>query len=66
MENLEVQYPTGIFGLPELRNEQTHRHMAAHSERHASSASSLKIRRERSTPKVSISARNVPRKLPSR
>ncbi len=28
MENLEVKYPTGIFGLPELRDEQTHRHMA--------------------------------------
>jgi hypothetical protein len=27
MENLEVKYPAGIFGLPELRNEQTHRHM---------------------------------------
>ena len=27
MENLEVKYPTGIFGLPELRDEQTHRHM---------------------------------------
>jgi hypothetical protein len=27
MENLEVKHPTGIFGLPELRNEQTHRHM---------------------------------------
>ncbi|HVJ06691.1 MAG TPA: hypothetical protein VM578_13535 [Candidatus Saccharimonadales bacterium] len=29
MMNLEVKHPTGIFGLPELRNEQTHRHMAA-------------------------------------
>jgi hypothetical protein len=28
MENLEVKHPTGIFGLPELRNEQTHRHMS--------------------------------------
>lgn len=28
MKNLEVKHPTGIFGLPELRNEQTHRHMA--------------------------------------
>lgn len=28
MENVEVKHPTGIFGLPELRNEQTHRHMA--------------------------------------
>jgi len=28
MENLEVKHPTGIFGLPELRNEQTHRRMA--------------------------------------
>jgi hypothetical protein len=27
LENLEVKYPTGIFGLPELRDEQTHRHM---------------------------------------
>lgn len=27
MENLEVKHPTGIFGLPELANEQTHRHM---------------------------------------
>ena len=27
MENLEVKHPTGIFGLPELRNEQTHRHI---------------------------------------
>jgi hypothetical protein len=27
MENLEVKYPTGTFGLPELRNEQTHRRM---------------------------------------
>lgn len=27
MENLEVKHPSGIFGLPELRNEQTHRHM---------------------------------------
>jgi hypothetical protein len=27
MENLEVKHPGGIFGLPELRNEQTHRHM---------------------------------------
>lgn len=28
LRNLEVKHPTGIFGLPELRNEQTHRHMA--------------------------------------
>lgn len=28
MKNLELTYPTGTFGLPELRNEQTHRHMA--------------------------------------
>jgi hypothetical protein len=28
MENIEVKHPTGIFGLPELRNEQTHRRMA--------------------------------------
>lgn len=28
MENLEVKHPTGIFGMAELRNEQTHRHMA--------------------------------------
>jgi len=28
MENLEVKDPTGIFGLPELRNQQTHRQMA--------------------------------------
>lgn len=27
MENLEVKYPAGTFGLPELRDEQTHRHM---------------------------------------
>jgi hypothetical protein len=27
MENLEVKHPSGIFGLPELRNEQTHRRM---------------------------------------
>ena len=27
MENLEVKCPTGIFGLPELRDEQTHRHL---------------------------------------
>lgn len=27
MENLEVKHPSGIFGLPELRDEQTHRHM---------------------------------------
>ena len=28
MENLEVKHPTGTFGMPELRNEQTHRQMA--------------------------------------
>jgi hypothetical protein len=28
LENLEVKHPTGIFGLPELRNEQMHQHMA--------------------------------------
>jgi hypothetical protein len=27
MQNLEVKHPTGIFGMPELRNEQTHRRM---------------------------------------
>jgi len=27
MENLELKYPTGSFGLPELRNDQTHRRM---------------------------------------
>jgi hypothetical protein len=27
MENLEVKYPTGTFGLPELRDGQTHQHM---------------------------------------
>jgi hypothetical protein len=27
MENIELKYPGGSFGLPELRNEQTHRHM---------------------------------------
>jgi hypothetical protein len=27
MENLELKHPTGTFGLPELRNEQIHRHM---------------------------------------
>ena len=27
MENLEVKYPTGSFGLPELRDLQTHRRM---------------------------------------
>ena len=25
MENLEVKHPTGSFGVPELRNEQTRR-----------------------------------------
>jgi hypothetical protein len=28
LKNLELTHPTGTFGLPELRNEQTHRHMA--------------------------------------
>jgi hypothetical protein len=28
MKNLELTHPTGTFGLPELRNEQMHRHMA--------------------------------------
>ena len=28
MENLEVKYPSGTFGLPELRDGQTHKHMA--------------------------------------
>jgi hypothetical protein len=28
MENLEVKHPTGTFGLPELRDDQTHRRMA--------------------------------------
>jgi len=27
MRNLEFKYPTGSFGLPELRDEQTHRRM---------------------------------------
>jgi len=27
LENLELKYPTGSFGLPELRDDQTHRHM---------------------------------------
>jgi hypothetical protein len=27
MQNLEVKYPTGSFGLPELRDQQTHQHM---------------------------------------
>jgi hypothetical protein len=27
VRNLEVKHPGGIFGLAELRNEQTHRHM---------------------------------------
>jgi hypothetical protein len=27
MRNLEVKHPSGIFGLPELGDEQTHRHM---------------------------------------
>ena len=28
LENIEVKHPTGAFGLPLLRNEQTHQHMA--------------------------------------
>ena len=28
LENLEVKHPTGAFGIPKLRNEQTHQHMA--------------------------------------
>lgn len=28
MRNLEVKHPSGIFGLPELRDEQTYRYMA--------------------------------------
>jgi hypothetical protein len=28
MRNLELQHPTGSFGLAQLGNEQTHRHMA--------------------------------------
>ena len=28
LENIEVKHPTGAFGLPKLRNEQTHQHMA--------------------------------------
>jgi len=27
MRNIELKHPTGSFGLPELRNEQTHRRM---------------------------------------
>jgi hypothetical protein len=27
MENLELKYPNGSFGLPELRDQQTHQHM---------------------------------------
>jgi hypothetical protein len=27
LENLELKYPSGSFGLPELRNEQIHRRM---------------------------------------
>jgi hypothetical protein len=29
IRNLEVRYPAGTFGIPELRNGQTHRHMSA-------------------------------------
>jgi len=28
LENLEMKHPTGTFGIPKLRNEQTHQHMA--------------------------------------
>jgi hypothetical protein len=28
LENVEVKHPTGAFGVPTLRNEQTHQHMA--------------------------------------
>jgi hypothetical protein len=28
IRNVELTYPTGTFGLPELRNDLTHRHMA--------------------------------------
>lgn len=28
MRNVELKYPTGTFGLPELRSGQTHQHMA--------------------------------------
>lgn len=28
IENLEVKHPTGIFGMPELRDGQTHRYLA--------------------------------------
>ena len=28
MENLEVKHPTGTFGLPQLRDGQSHQHMA--------------------------------------
>lgn len=28
MRNVELTHPTGTFGLPELRNGQTHQHMA--------------------------------------
>jgi hypothetical protein len=27
MENLEVTHPSGTFGMPELRDEQTHQHL---------------------------------------
>jgi len=27
IRNVEMKYPTGTFGLPELRNDQTHRRM---------------------------------------
>jgi hypothetical protein len=28
IRNIELKHPTGIFGLPELRNDHTHSHMA--------------------------------------
>ncbi len=28
LRNIELKHPTGIFGLPELLNQQTHRRMA--------------------------------------
>ena len=28
LENLEIKHPSGTFGLPKLRDQQTHQHMA--------------------------------------
>ncbi len=28
LENVEVKHPTGAFGIPKLRTDQTHQHMA--------------------------------------